>query len=54
MDAKTDKSAGQCPFNHACMKQVTSAMVVDRVRKILSIAKNRPEVIAALASAAAE
>ena len=26
----------QCPFDHACMKQVTSAMVVERVRKILS------------------
>jgi ADP-heptose:LPS heptosyltransferase len=24
----------QCPFGHACMKQVTSAMVVERVRKI--------------------
>jgi heptosyltransferase I len=29
----------QCPFSHACMKQVTSAMVVERVRKILSTAK---------------
>jgi heptosyltransferase I len=29
----------QCPFGHACMKQVTSAMVVDRVQKILSTAK---------------
>ena len=26
----------QCPFDHACMKQVTSEMVVERVRKILS------------------
>jgi lipopolysaccharide heptosyltransferase II len=26
----------QCPFDHACMKQVTSAMVVERARKILS------------------
>ena len=25
----------QCPFGHACMKQVTSAMVIDRARKIL-------------------
>jgi ADP-heptose:LPS heptosyltransferase len=29
----------QCPFGHACMKQVTSAMVVERVQKILSTAK---------------
>ena len=29
----------QCPFDHACMKQVTSAMVVERARKILSTAK---------------
>jgi lipopolysaccharide heptosyltransferase I len=29
----------QCPFDHACMKRVTSAMVVERVRKILSTAK---------------
>jgi len=28
----------QCPFGHACMKQVTSAMVVERVEKILSTA----------------
>ena len=33
----------QCPFDHACMKQVTSAMVVERVRKILSAAKGHPE-----------
>ena len=26
----------QCPFDHACMKQITSAMVVERVRKVLS------------------
>jgi heptosyltransferase-2 len=26
----------QCPFGHACMKQVTSTMVVERARKILS------------------
>jgi heptosyltransferase-1 len=32
----------QCPFDHACMKQVTSAMVVERVRKILSAAKTIP------------
>jgi heptosyltransferase I len=29
----------QCPFDHACMKQVTSAMVVERARKILAPAK---------------
>jgi lipopolysaccharide heptosyltransferase I len=29
----------QCPFDHACMKQVTPAMVVERVRKILGAAK---------------
>jgi heptosyltransferase-1 len=29
----------QCPFDHACMKKVTSTMVVERVRKILSTAK---------------
>jgi heptosyltransferase-1 len=29
----------QCPFDHACMKQVTSAMVVERARKILAAAK---------------
>ncbi len=29
----------QCPFGHACMKQVTSAMVVDRVHKIVAIGK---------------
>jgi lipopolysaccharide heptosyltransferase I len=33
----------QCPFGHACMKQVTSAMVVERVRKILGTATGRPE-----------
>ena len=33
----------QCPFDHACMKQVTSAMVVDRVQKILSTAKTPAE-----------
>jgi lipopolysaccharide heptosyltransferase I len=33
----------QCPFDHACMKQVTSTMVVERVRKILGIATSRPE-----------
>ncbi|HJW37045.1 MAG TPA: glycosyltransferase family 9 protein [Candidatus Udaeobacter sp.] len=33
----------QCPFDHACMKQVTSAMVMERVRKILGTAKNHPE-----------
>jgi heptosyltransferase-1 len=29
----------QCPFDHACMKQVTPAMVVERVRKIVAAAK---------------
>jgi heptosyltransferase I len=29
----------QCPFDHACMKQLTSTTVVERVRKILSTAK---------------
>ena len=29
----------QCPFDHACMKQVTSEMVVERARKILTTAK---------------
>jgi lipopolysaccharide heptosyltransferase I len=29
----------QCPFDHACMKQVTSEMVVERARKILVTAK---------------
>jgi len=29
----------QCPFDHACMKQVTPAMVVERVRKIVAMAK---------------
>ncbi len=29
----------QCPFDHACMKQVTSAMVVERARKILATPK---------------
>src|SRR5438876_270391 len=33
----------QCPFGHACMKQVTSAMVVERVRKILGNAKSPAE-----------
>jgi heptosyltransferase I len=37
----------QCPFDHACMKQVTSAMVVERVRRILSAAKSHPEGVAA-------
>jgi lipopolysaccharide heptosyltransferase I len=31
----------QCPFDHACMKQVTSEMVVERVRKILATAKSQ-------------
>ena len=44
----------QCPFDHACMKKVTSAMVVERVRKILSIAKNQPAVVAGVPAATAE
>jgi lipopolysaccharide heptosyltransferase I len=44
----------QCPFDHACMKQVTSTMVVERVRKILSAAKSHPEGVAAVAAATAE
>jgi len=44
----------QCPFDHACMKQVTSAMVVERVRKILSTAKSHPAGIAAVVPASAE
>ena len=44
----------QCPFDHACMKQVTSAMVVERVRKILSTAKSHPAVVAGVAAATAD
>src|SRR5206468_3260671 len=44
----------QCPYDHACMKQVTSAMVVERVQKILLTAKSRPDVVAAVAVATAE
>jgi heptosyltransferase-1 len=33
----------QCPFDHACMKQVTSTMVVERVRKILERGTSRSE-----------
>jgi len=33
----------QCPFGHACMKQVTSAMVVERVQKILSTTRSATE-----------
>ena len=40
----------QCPFDHACMKQVTSAMVVERARKVLWAAKNHPEGVAAFVS----
>ncbi len=29
----------QCPFDHACMKQVTPAMVVEHVRRIVAMAK---------------
>jgi len=34
------KRLSQCPFDHACMKQVTSAMVVERVRKIMTVNSN--------------
>jgi ADP-heptose:LPS heptosyltransferase len=44
----------QCPFDHACMRQVTSTMVVERVRKILSIAKSGPESVTAVALPATE
>jgi lipopolysaccharide heptosyltransferase I len=44
----------QCPFDHACMKQVTSAMVVERVREILSTAKSPPAVVAGVAAATPE
>ena len=33
----------QCPFDHACMKQVTSEMVVERARKILTTEKSQPK-----------
>ena len=33
----------QCPFDHACMKQVTPAMVVERVRKIVATAQANPQ-----------
>jgi len=33
----------QCPFDHACMKQVTSEVVLERVRKILTTAKANPQ-----------
>jgi heptosyltransferase-1 len=35
----------QCPFDHACMKQLTSAMVVERARKILGTAKSHAELL---------
>jgi ADP-heptose:LPS heptosyltransferase len=35
----------QCPFDHACMKQLTSAMVVERVRKILGAPKSHAELL---------
>jgi heptosyltransferase-1 len=44
----------QCPYDHACMKQVSSAMVVERVQKILLTAKSRPDVVAAVAAATAK
>src|SRR5262249_50594693 len=44
----------QCPFGHACMKQVTSAMVIERVQKILSTVKNHPEAVGAVAPATTE
>ncbi len=37
------RQLSQCPFDHACMKQVTSAMVVERVRKILAPGKANPQ-----------
>jgi lipopolysaccharide heptosyltransferase I len=33
----------QCPFDHACMKQVTSTMVIERARKILGTARSHAE-----------
>jgi lipopolysaccharide heptosyltransferase I len=33
----------QCPFDHACMKQVTPEMVVERVRKIVATAQANPQ-----------
>jgi heptosyltransferase I len=35
----------QCPFDHACMKQLTSAMVVERLRKILGTAMSDAELL---------
>ena len=35
----------QCPFDHACMKQLTSAMVVGRVRKILGAPRSDAELL---------
>ena len=35
----------QCPFDHACMKQLTSAMVVERVRKLLGAPKSDAELL---------
>jgi heptosyltransferase I len=34
----------QCPFDHACMKQVTSEMVVARARKILTTANRHGKI----------
>jgi len=34
----------QCPFDHACMKQVTSEMVVERARKIVATANRHAEI----------
>jgi heptosyltransferase I len=34
----------QCPFGHACMKQITATMIVERVRRILGTAKSHAEV----------
>ena len=42
----------QCPFDHACMKQVTSEMVLERVRRILSVAKKESHGVAAFVSKA--
>jgi heptosyltransferase-1 len=47
----------QCPFGHACMNQVTFAMVVERVQKILSTTRSATEsaaVVCAVLSAPSE
>jgi lipopolysaccharide heptosyltransferase I len=35
----------QCPFDLACMKQVTSPMLVERVREVLRTAKSKAELL---------